>query len=72
MRQQLGQLRHGLAGRAAHIEALSPLAVLGRGYAVATDSAGHVLRDAAEVAPGERVNVQLHHGQLATRVTKRG
>lgn len=46
----------------------SPLGVLERGYAIATDAAGNVLRDAAQVAIGHKVSVQLHRGRLRTVV----
>ena len=50
------------------LEERSPLRVLERGYAVATDAAGNVLRDAAQVALGDPVNVQLARGRLTTEV----
>jgi exodeoxyribonuclease VII large subunit len=54
-----------LRGCAARLEALSPLAVLGRGYAVAwNDNRSRVLRDAATVSTGDRVHVTLERGEL--------
>ncbi|MGH8276944.1 MAG: exodeoxyribonuclease VII large subunit, partial [Steroidobacteraceae bacterium] len=38
----------------------SPLRVLERGYAIATDAAGTLLRDANQVALGDSVSIQLH------------
>src|SRR6266478_3249937 len=49
----------------------SPLRVLERGYAIATDAAGSVLRDAAQVGLGDSVSLQLHRGRLMTEVKKR-
>jgi exodeoxyribonuclease VII large subunit len=49
----------------------SPLKVLERGYAIATDAHGIVLRDAAQVAIGDTVSLQLHRGRLSTEVKKR-
>ena len=46
-----------------------PLKVLERGYAIATDAAGNVLRSAEQVAIGDAVSIQLHHGKLTTAVT---
>src|SRR5467141_2896416 len=49
----------------------SPLRVLERGYAIATDAAGNLLRDAAHIAVGETVSIQLHRGRLTTEVKKK-
>src|SRR5213594_2686557 len=49
----------------------SPLRVLERGYAIATDAAGTVLRDAAQVGLGDSVALQLHRGRLTTEVKKK-
>ncbi|MGE0446984.1 MAG: exodeoxyribonuclease VII large subunit [Vicinamibacterales bacterium] len=52
-------------GAAARLESLSPLAVLGRGYAVCWNADGTaIVRDAATVKPGDRVHVKLERGQL--------
>jgi exodeoxyribonuclease VII large subunit len=42
--------------------------VLERGYAIATDAAGNVLRASDQVTLGETVNVQLHRGRLHTEI----
>ena len=53
----------------AQVVALSPQATLDRGYAVVQDAAGHVVRDAAEVAAGADLRVRLAAGSLAVRST---
>jgi exodeoxyribonuclease VII large subunit len=58
--------RFGLA--AASLDALSPLAVLQRGYAIAQDASGKPLCDAASVTAGDHVSVRLAKGKLNTRV----
>jgi exodeoxyribonuclease VII large subunit len=63
---QEGRERLGLA--AASLDALSPLGVLQRGYAIAQDASGKPLRDAASVAQGDAVSVRLAKGRLHTRV----
>jgi exodeoxyribonuclease VII large subunit len=56
--------RARLATAAARLDALSPLAVLGRGYALARGPRGELLRDAAQVAPGDEVALTLARGEL--------
>jgi exodeoxyribonuclease VII large subunit len=63
---QHGRERFALA--AASLDALSPLGVLQRGYAIAQDASGKLVRDAASVAIGDEVNVRLAKGRLNTRV----
>jgi exodeoxyribonuclease VII large subunit len=46
----------------------SPLQLLERGYAIATDSAGNILRDVEQVSLGGQVKVQLRKGRLTTEV----
>jgi exodeoxyribonuclease VII large subunit len=62
-RAQLGQL-------GAQIAALSPLAVLDRGFAMVSRGApgAAIVRDAAQVAAGDRLRVQLAHGALGVIV----
>jgi exodeoxyribonuclease VII large subunit len=58
--------RLGLA--AASLDALSPLAVLQRGYAIAQRQDGTLLRDANSVAVGDFVSVRLAKGKLSASV----
>lgn len=58
---------------AARLDGLSPLAVLGRGYAVCWDEARtHVIRDASSVQVGTRVIVSLERGELTCAVDAAG
>jgi exodeoxyribonuclease VII large subunit len=51
------------------LESLSPLAVLGRGYAVCWNAdRTRIIRDAGSVTPGDRVNVRLERGELDCEV----
>ena len=67
----LAARRHGFAQYAAVLDAMSPLKVLARGYAMATDADGTVLRSAAKVQPGDPVRVQLQDGALHCTVNNR-
>ncbi|HTR01697.1 MAG TPA: exodeoxyribonuclease VII large subunit [Thermoanaerobaculia bacterium] len=72
-RQRLERLRARLAGAARHLEVLSPLSVLARGYAVAyREGAATPLLSASEVAVGDRVRVRLHEGELGAVVREGG
>ncbi len=58
----------GLVHRRRRLQALSPERVLARGYSIALDEAGHVLRSSAGTAPGRSITVRLAAGSLAARV----
>jgi exodeoxyribonuclease VII large subunit len=49
----------------------SPLKVLERGYAIATDAAGNILKSVENVNLGDAVKVQLRHGQLTAEVKRK-
>jgi exodeoxyribonuclease VII large subunit len=49
-----------------------PLKVLERGYAIATDAAGNVLRDSNQVEIGDSISIQLHRGRLSSAVKNKG
>lgn len=65
----LTAFRNRLSECASSLDALSPLTVLGRGYAIATRADGRAVRAATEVAPGERLHVRLAHGSVSAEVT---
>lgn len=56
-----------LESRADRLQALSPLAVLGRGYALALKD-GRAVRSAEELAAGDSLEIRLHQGAATTRV----
>jgi exodeoxyribonuclease VII large subunit len=60
---------HQAFARIAHtLEALSPLAVLERGYAICQKPEGQVVRSADAVEVDSTVNVRLHEGSLEAKV----
>ena len=59
-----------LSRAAASLDALSPLKVLGRGYAIARDAEGHVVGDAGQLAPGDEISVLLGKGAVRAEVTQ--
>ncbi|MEP6688330.1 MAG: exodeoxyribonuclease VII large subunit [Gemmatimonadales bacterium] len=60
--------RHHVARLAAQLDALSPLRVLERGYAVPTGPDGHVLKRRAEFLAGQPFSLRLADGQVDARV----
>jgi len=53
---------------AARLEALSPLAVLSRGYAIVYAADGTVLRSASDTAAGQTIRARLSQGSLEAQV----
>jgi exodeoxyribonuclease VII large subunit len=53
----------------ASLEALSPMAILNRGYALVFDANGQLVKDATTVAPGEEILARLMRGRVRARVT---
>jgi exodeoxyribonuclease VII large subunit len=55
---------------AAQLDALSPLRVLGRGYAVPMNEAGRVLKRRADFAPNESFRLRVADGDVRARVER--
>lgn len=76
LQQRLGDLastqtarkRQRFSALAASLDALSPLAVLGRGYAVARNGQGTILKSWRDVTAGEIVTVTLGEGGFSAQV----
>ena len=61
--------RHELLSLVARLEALSPLAVLSRGYAIAfSERSQRALRSVSEAQPGDGVRLRLADGELRARI----
>lgn len=67
-RSRFESRRHRLALAALKLEASSPLGILARGFAVAIDAEGTIIREAKQVERGAEVTVRLSRGQLKTVV----
>ena len=69
--RRLLHAREEFRGRVGRLEALSPLAVLGRGYSITFDESGTgVLRDAELVELGTAIVTRLSRGRLVSRVSE--
>ncbi|WP_017429793.1 exodeoxyribonuclease VII large subunit [Vreelandella jeotgali] len=71
MHRQQQQRQARLTAAARELNAVSPLAVLGRGYAIAQDGQGQVVQRAADTVPGERLKLRLNEGRLSVEVKRR-
>jgi len=57
-----------LSGR---LNALSPLAILDRGYALVFDESGKLLKDASRIKAGEEISARLWKGTVTATVKKK-
>lgn len=71
IKTRLLERKSRLAQLTGQIEALSPLAILERGYALVFDSSGKLLKDAARVNAGDEISARLARGGLTATVKKR-
>jgi exodeoxyribonuclease VII large subunit len=68
-RRRLAAARKQADAAANHLESLSPLAVLGRGYSLTQRlSDGQLVRDAAELAVGDEIATRFSRGRVVSRV----
>ena len=60
--------RHGYVRLASALDAMSPLRVLTRGYAIASDETGAVVRSSAQLSPGDGVTLRVADGSVGCTV----
>ena len=69
LRQRLLLARSHVQQQAARLDALSPLGVLARGYSLTQRADdGRVVRDAAELSPGDAIVTRFANGRATSRV----
>ncbi len=68
MRRKLDRGSSRLASLDGSLRALSPVAILGRGYAIVQTRGGSPVRETGQVAEGDLLAVRLHRGRLGARV----
>ena len=69
MHRRLLESRGRLDRRTASLEALSPVAILNRGYALVFDAKGRLVKDASRLKAGDEVSARLARGRVRARVT---
>ncbi len=67
-REYLVERRNRLTQVEALLRERSPLTILDRGYSITRDAAGHIVRDAEQVAIGDDVSIRLARGALGATV----
>jgi len=72
IRKQLTANNEEIKRNAASLDALSPLKVLKRGYAVALDESGVAIKDAENVNIGDRINILVEKGRINCDVVSVG
>jgi exodeoxyribonuclease VII large subunit len=63
--------RHRFEAAKLQLEERSPFRILERGYAIAYDASGKVLRSTDQVALGEDISVRLARGELGATVKRK-
>ena len=53
----------------AQLQALSPMAVLGRGFSITKTASGIIVRNAADVRDGDELRTQVARGEIVSKVT---
>jgi exodeoxyribonuclease VII large subunit len=66
---RLLQSRGALDRQTSSLEALSPVAILNRGYALVFDADGGLVKDAARLKAGEELTARMARGRVRARVT---
>lgn len=66
--QQLRQRQTKLEHAAQTLNLVSPLATLGRGYAIVRDNHGKIIRDTSQVSPGDTLSARVARGEVQAKV----
>lgn len=68
IRARLSEQRERFGNAVTHLEAVSPLATLARGYSVTTASNGKVLKEVKQAKAGESLTTRLNDGWVVSEV----
>jgi exodeoxyribonuclease VII large subunit len=66
--QQISDSAHRFANLTRALEALSPLAILNRGYSITFDEKGNALQQASQVKSGDILQTRLANGEIRSQV----
>jgi exodeoxyribonuclease VII large subunit len=68
LRSNLAECRARLDQLSGKLDALSPVKILDRGYALVFDAGGALVKDASRLRPGERISAKVARGSLVAEV----
>ena len=68
-RQNISLKKHRYVALTSKLDAMSPLKVLTRGYAITQKDDGTMLRSVSQVASGDHIQIRLQDGALIARIT---
>ncbi len=68
--ERLQQQRERIGLLASRLAGMNPESILARGYSITTDRQQRVVRDAAELAADDRIQIRFSRGSTAARVIK--
>jgi exodeoxyribonuclease VII large subunit len=70
VRMKIAQDRARLEQLAAKLDALSPVKILDRGYALVFDAGGALVKDVAQLSPGEEISARVARGSFIAEVKR--
>jgi len=71
MSRSIENKRHSLALSSTALSSMDPKTILGRGYSIALDETGQVVKDPEQLAIGDRLKVLVHKGEIEAKVETR-
>jgi exodeoxyribonuclease VII large subunit len=70
VRARIAENRAKLGQMAGKLEALSPVKILDRGYALVFDASGALVKDAARLQPGQEISARVSRGSFVAEIKK--
>ena len=70
MNRLIGDRRRDIEKLSAHLDALSPLNVLGRGYSLTCSADGTVIKSVGDAAAGDEIVTHLPDGDLSSTISE--
>jgi exodeoxyribonuclease VII large subunit len=68
MQTRLAQDRSRITELGSKLDALSPVKILERGYALVFDEKGQLVKDASKLKPGGRISAKVARGRFTAEV----